>query len=175
MECFVHTVIFRTFGENFGILRTLWIFLVILRTFWNFSYILGTIWIVLAWNFPKIDGIVQEFSVHFSGCTRNFWVANPLHWGSSWFKMRPKRTVVWHEWLGTNCETSSVKDGSDRCQVIHIAIVCTSYNSTRFVATTLKSLLFYRKNPVHLHFIADPSSRSILEILFDTWDLQLGI
>ena len=56
-----------------------------------------------------------------------------------------------------------------KCEVIDIAIVCAGYNSSRSVVTLIKSILFYRKNPLHFHFIADSIARLILQNLFRTW------
>ena len=53
--------------------------------------------------------------------------------------------------------------------MIHIAIVCAKYNSTRDVVTLIKSILFYRKNPLHFHFISDYVAHHILETVFNTW------
>ena len=57
-------------------------------------------------------------------------------------------------------------------QVIHVAIVCAGHNSTRDVVTLIKSALFYRKNPLHFHFISDDMAKLILETLFKTWNLN---
>ncbi|XP_011237763.1 xylosyl- and glucuronyltransferase LARGE2 isoform X4 [Mus musculus] len=57
-----------------------------------------------------------------------------------------------------------------KCEVmLHVAIVCAGYNSSREIITLTKSLLFYRKNPLHLHLITDAVARNILETLFRTW------
>lgn len=56
-----------------------------------------------------------------------------------------------------------------KCEVIHVAIVCAGYNSTRSVVTLIKSILFYRKNPLHFHFISDSVAQLILQTLFRTW------
>ncbi|KAK3102055.1 hypothetical protein FSP39_008413 [Pinctada imbricata] len=58
-----------------------------------------------------------------------------------------------------------------KCQVIDIAIVCTGINATRDVVTVIKSILFYRKNPLHFHFIADVISQKILHHLFTSWNV----
>ncbi|XP_046458581.1 LARGE xylosyl- and glucuronyltransferase 2-like [Daphnia pulex] len=58
-----------------------------------------------------------------------------------------------------------------RCEIIHVAIVCAGYDASRAVSTLIKSLLFYRKNPIHLHFIADAIAENILKTLFQTWDI----
>ncbi|NP_001160105.1 xylosyl- and glucuronyltransferase LARGE2 isoform 2 [Mus musculus] len=56
-----------------------------------------------------------------------------------------------------------------KCEMLHVAIVCAGYNSSREIITLTKSLLFYRKNPLHLHLITDAVARNILETLFRTW------
>ena len=58
-----------------------------------------------------------------------------------------------------------------RCEVIHIAIVAAGYNTSRTVVTLLKSILFYRHNPLHFHFISDHNARHTLGTLFETWRL----
>ena len=48
-------------------------------------------------------------------------------------------------------------------------IVCAGYNSTRSVVTLIKSVLFYRRHPLHFHFLVDDVSEKILKHLFHTW------
>ena len=69
---------------------------------------------------------------------------------------------------------TSVSDCGDEenlpaCDEIQVAIVCAGASASRTVITLIKSLLFYRKNPVHLHFISDSRARDILGHLFHTW------
>lgn len=59
-----------------------------------------------------------------------------------------------------------------KCQLIHVAIVCAGYKETRRVVTLMKSILFYRKQPLHFHFVSDQPGRHVLKVLFDTWKLQ---
>ncbi|XP_078334366.1 xylosyl- and glucuronyltransferase LARGE1-like [Crassostrea virginica] len=58
-----------------------------------------------------------------------------------------------------------------KCEVIHIAIVCSGHKSTRDVVTLIKSVLFYRKNPLHFHFLSDTTAQVILNYLFETWNV----
>ncbi|XP_033752458.1 LARGE xylosyl- and glucuronyltransferase 1-like [Pecten maximus] len=58
-----------------------------------------------------------------------------------------------------------------KCEVIHVAIVCAKNNATRQVVTLIKSILFYRKNPLHFHFISDNTAQLILLYLFETWNV----
>lgn len=58
-----------------------------------------------------------------------------------------------------------------KCEVIQVAIVCAGYNSSRSVVTLIKSILFYRKNPIHFHFISDSVAHLILQTLFKSWSV----
>ncbi|XP_037378290.1 xylosyl- and glucuronyltransferase LARGE2 [Talpa occidentalis] len=63
-----------------------------------------------------------------------------------------------------------------KCELLHVALVCAGHNSSRDVITLVKSMLFYRKNPLHLHLVTDAVARNILETLFHTWMVPaLGI
>ncbi|KAK0049586.1 LARGE xylosyl- and glucuronyltransferase 1 [Biomphalaria pfeifferi] len=64
-----------------------------------------------------------------------------------------------------------------KCEVIHVAIVCAGHNATRDVVTLIKSVLFYRRNPLHFHFLSDDVAELILRKLFQTWnvaEVQIG-
>ena len=61
-----------------------------------------------------------------------------------------------------------------KCEIIHIAIVCAGHNSSRSVVTLIKSILFYSKNPLHFHLIADSVAQVILQKLFYTWSVPQG-
>ncbi|KAK0183505.1 hypothetical protein PV327_001542 [Microctonus hyperodae] len=78
----------------------------------------------------------------------------------------------------TNKLTFNVQDNSlkyfnyqEKCSIIHIAMVCSGYNSTQSLITVVKSILFYRSKPLHFHFIIDHIANRTLKILFDTWNL----
>lgn len=58
-----------------------------------------------------------------------------------------------------------------KCEVIHISIVCAGYNASREVVILIKSILFYRKNPLHFHFISDEKAKLVLGHLLKTWDV----
>jgi hypothetical protein len=62
-----------------------------------------------------------------------------------------------------------------KCEVVHVAIVCAGYNSSRSVVTLIKSILFYSKNPLHFHLIADSVAQVILQTLFYTWSVPQGM
>ncbi|KAJ8261643.1 hypothetical protein GJAV_G00156640 [Gymnothorax javanicus] len=57
----------------------------------------------------------------------------------------------------------------DKCETIHVAIVCAGYNASRDVVTLVKSVLFHRRNPLYFHFITDSIAQQILASLFHTW------
>lgn len=72
----------------------------------------------------------------------------------------------------TKCsETDQSTEKINKCEVIHIAIVCAGYNATRSVVTVIKSILFYRKNPLSFYFISDEIGQKILKNLFNTWSI----
>ncbi|EDO48661.1 predicted protein [Nematostella vectensis] len=56
-----------------------------------------------------------------------------------------------------------------QCEVIHIAVVCAGHSASRQAVTLIKSLLFYRHNPLHFHFVSDSVAELILGTLFRTW------
>nr|KAF6465674.1 LARGE xylosyl- and glucuronyltransferase 2 [Rousettus aegyptiacus] len=56
-----------------------------------------------------------------------------------------------------------------KCELLHVAMVCAGHNTSRDVVTLVKSMLFFRKNPLHLHLVTDAVARNILETLFHTW------
>ena len=56
-------------------------------------------------------------------------------------------------------------------QVIHVAIVCAGYNSSRDVITLMKSILFHRRQPLHLHFLSDRVATLILQTMLKTWNI----
>lgn len=68
-------------------------------------------------------------------------------------------------------EVGSYEESQEPCETIDIVIICKDYNVSKDVATLTKSLLFHRKNPIHLHFLADNIATKILSVLFDTWDV----
>ncbi|KAK3932404.1 LARGE xylosyl- and glucuronyltransferase 2 [Frankliniella fusca] len=58
-----------------------------------------------------------------------------------------------------------------KCEVVHVAIVCAGYNASRSVVTLFKSILFYRRNPLHFHLLADSVAQIVLQKLFQTWSI----
>lgn len=61
-----------------------------------------------------------------------------------------------------------------KCEVVHVAIVCAGYNASRSVVTLFKSILFYRRNPLHFHLLADSVAQIVLQKLFQTWSIPQG-
>lgn len=55
------------------------------------------------------------------------------------------------------------------CETVHISMVVAGYNTARSVITLVKSILFYRLNPLHFHFVTDSNARHILSTMFKTW------
>ncbi|XP_059578767.1 xylosyl- and glucuronyltransferase LARGE2 isoform X2 [Alligator mississippiensis] len=56
-----------------------------------------------------------------------------------------------------------------KCELLHVAIVCAGHNASRDAVTLVKSILFHRKNPLHFHLITDLVARQILQTLFQSW------
>lgn len=63
---------------------------------------------------------------------------------------------------------------NERCEVIHVGLVCSGYKTVLFLHVMLKSIFFYRHNPVHFHIVSNKVSENILRTLFDTWAVPLG-
>uniref|UniRef100_A0A8C6WSP4 LARGE xylosyl- and glucuronyltransferase 1 n=1 Tax=Neogobius melanostomus TaxID=47308 RepID=A0A8C6WSP4_9GOBI len=70
---------------------------------------------------------------------------------------------------GANSSDCSQQPVVDKCETIHVAIVCAGYNASRDVVTLVKSVLFHRRNPLHFHFITDSIAQKILSSLFTSW------
>ncbi|XP_063072899.1 xylosyl- and glucuronyltransferase LARGE1-like [Engraulis encrasicolus] len=71
--------------------------------------------------------------------------------------------------MGANGSDCMQHPAVDKCETIHLAIVCAGYNASRDVVTLVKSVLFHRRNPLHFHFITDSIAQRILASLFHTW------
>uniref|UniRef100_A0A4W3K9S0 LARGE xylosyl- and glucuronyltransferase 1 n=1 Tax=Callorhinchus milii TaxID=7868 RepID=A0A4W3K9S0_CALMI len=69
-------------------------------------------------------------------------------------------------WNGSEC---GKQPAVEKCETIHVAIVCAGYNASRDVVTLVKSVLFHRRNPLHFHIITDAIAKQILSYLFQTW------
>lgn len=61
-----------------------------------------------------------------------------------------------------------------RCEVIHIGVVCSGFKSNMYFHTMLKSIYFYRNNPLHFHIMVNKVSEKVLKILFETWAVPQG-
>ncbi|XP_015101609.1 xylosyl- and glucuronyltransferase LARGE2 isoform X2 [Vicugna pacos] len=69
----------------------------------------------------------------------------------------------------SDCDPPRPRPRPPKCELLQVAIVCAGHNSSRDIITLVKSMLFYRKNPLHLHLVTDAVARNILETLFHTW------
>ncbi len=58
-----------------------------------------------------------------------------------------------------------------RCEVVHIAMVISDSGIIQRVLFRVKSILFYRQNPLHFHFLLYPRSKEIVSTIFKTWQL----
>ncbi|CAG9860970.1 unnamed protein product [Phyllotreta striolata] len=59
----------------------------------------------------------------------------------------------------------------DPCEVIHIGVICSGYNSNLLFHTLIKSIFFNRINPLQFHIVTNKVSEKILKVLFETWDV----
>ncbi|XP_020899478.1 LARGE xylosyl- and glucuronyltransferase 2 [Exaiptasia diaphana] len=73
-----------------------------------------------------------------------------------------------HKVNKTSCSDAT---SISQCEMIHIAVVCAGHDTTRQAITLIKSIIFYRRNPLHFHFLSDTVSELILSTLFKTWQL----
>ena len=62
----------------------------------------------------------------------------------------------------------------DHCSYVHVAVTCIGHRPTRWLSTLVKSILFYRSRPIHLHLITDDDAKLILTKLFNTWNIPQG-
>ena len=67
-----------------------------------------------------------------------------------------------------------LENDMDRCSYVHVAVTCIGHRPARWLSTLVKSILFYRSRPIHLHLITDDESKQILTKLFNTWNIPQG-
>lgn len=61
-----------------------------------------------------------------------------------------------------------------KCETIHIGIVCTGHKPILYLMTMLKSIYFYRNNPLHFHIMVNKLSDKALRVLFESWAVPQG-
>ncbi len=52
--------------------------------------------------------------------------------------------------------------------------MCSGSKNVRYISTLVKSILIFRRNPIHFHFVTDENTKNILGILFQTWNIRQG-
>lgn len=57
------------------------------------------------------------------------------------------------------------------CEVVHLALVVSGSATVRRLMVVVKSILFHRRNPIHLHFLSDTKTEQSLAMIFQTWQL----
>lgn len=75
---------------------------------------------------------------------------------------------------GAYTTPGSILPKIDRCETIHIGVVCSGFSASLYFHTLLKSIYFYRVNPLHFHVIVNSISEKVLRTLFDTWNVPQG-
>ena len=58
------------------------------------------------------------------------------------------------------------------CDTVHLAFVVAGTRAVRDFVVVLKSLLFHRHSPLHIHFVTDPIAQRTLTVLMQTWSLS---
>lgn len=66
-------------------------------------------------------------------------------------------------------DSSGIDEDYSISEIIHLAIVCGGYSSTRGLYVLLKSILFHRTDVIHLHLFVDNISHRILQELLSSW------
>ena len=61
--------------------------------------------------------------------------------------------------------------GGNECETVHVAMVATGSQTIQRLMVVVKSILFYRRNPIHFHFLTDPRGKQVLSTIFRTWQL----
>lgn len=82
-----------------------------------------------------------------------------------------------HESLITEntVENSQTNVTKQKCEVIHVGIVCSGQKSVLFFHVMLKSIYFYRNNPINFHIVVNKATENVLKTLFETWNVPQGI
>ncbi|KAK9875654.1 hypothetical protein WA026_009451 [Henosepilachna vigintioctopunctata] len=61
---------------------------------------------------------------------------------------------------------------NEKCEVIHIGIVCAGFKSNIQLHTMLKSIYFHSDNFFHFHIISSWMSQKVLSTLIQTWNMN---
>lgn len=61
----------------------------------------------------------------------------------------------------------------NECDVIHIAMVVSGHIAIQRAMVAVKSILFYRQNFLHFHFLTDARGKDVLSTVFGTWLLPM--
>lgn len=73
-----------------------------------------------------------------------------------------------------NQVTNKTQSKSVKCEVIHVGVVCSGFKSNLYFHTMLKSIYFYRNNPLHFHILVNRLSYKVLKTLIETWAVPQG-
>lgn len=65
----------------------------------------------------------------------------------------------------------NITEIGNECNIVDVVIVCAGYNASREVSILIKSILFHRRCPLHVHFVVNSVSKAILSNLFRTWNI----
>jgi hypothetical protein len=58
---------------------------------------------------------------------------------------------------------------STDCSTVHVAMVASGDIGSRYLYTTIKSVLIHRSTPLYFHFITDDRAKTVLHTMMSTW------
>lgn len=73
--------------------------------------------------------------------------------------------------LYTRTEPELYMQRERECSPIHTVMIVGGYNASRESVITIKSVLIYRHDAIHFHFIVDDKARQVLEAVMTTWQV----
>ena len=73
--------------------------------------------------------------------------------------------------LYTRTEPELYMQRERECSRINAVMFVSGYNASRDSVITIKSVLIYRHDTIHFHFIVDDKARKVLEVVMTTWQV----
>lgn len=68
--------------------------------------------------------------------------------------------------------SSAETPSSHTCKNYHVALIIATADEAREASFLLKTLLYHRVSPIHLHMLVNNSTHRIMKTLMDTWELD---
>lgn len=79
--------------------------------------------------------------------------------------------ILLHQEGGMSTDREGSHSDGGKCEVIHLAMVVSGSQTIRQLMVLVKSILFYRHNPIHFHLLTDTRGMEALSTIFNTWQL----